>query len=72
VFAEDAVEADEEVVLDLEGFANDFESPIRLVVNHDAVPVFGTEAPLPFAGEVGVVTRLGAVDFTCPGPCVCV
>ena len=68
---EDPVEADEGVV-DLVGLGlNDLDKPIRLVVNQDAVPVLGADTPFLVGrgGDVGVVTRLGAVDLTCPTPC---
>ena len=67
---EDPVETDEGVV-DLPGLGlNDLDKPIRLVVNQDAVPVFGVDTPFLLArgGEVGVVTLLEAVDFSCPCP----
>ena len=55
--------------MDLVGLGlNDLDKPNRLVVNQDAVPVFGAETPFLAAGggEVGVVTLLGAVDLICP------
>lgn len=47
---------------------NDLDNPNRLVVNQDAVPVFGAENPFLAGegGEVGVVILLGAVDLICP------